>query len=411
MKTHAHKKLAQNMSKVYSTTAAVNLSFASTPNLSHCRTMEVELKSAGAGVKIHTALIDASWVTGSDTRKLATRSPEHVADHFHDVASLVCTLGEAPLPAVAILDGMVMGGALGIGAHASACVVTERTRMRLLGPQFGFLPESFASFALSKLPFPGLGAYLALTGALLTGPEMADVGLATHTTESHTVPRLHEELSRQRQRALGLSLRNLEIRCVELRPDAYDKTHALYYRDQIAECFSQSSVSAILSKLRAGDSPWHMQAAHCLSLASPLMLALTLETLRRSAALEAERWPSALRTEAVLCSNVVSRSPDFARGAESLQATKEALLRQGGANMAGCKAKMNVLHDVAPMQENTAVETAFTQGAANGSNSGIWEHRHAEDVTSDSVAQYFNSEVLGSDVKAHTVSGEASLQS
>ena len=79
--------------------------------------------------------------------------------------------------------------------------------------------------------------------------------------------------------------------------------------------------------------------------------------------------------------------------------------------MARCKAKMNVLHDVAPMQENTAVETAFTQGAANGSNSGIWEHRHAEDVTSDSVAQYFNSEVLGSDVKAHTVSGEASLQS
>lgn len=63
--------------------------------------------------------------------------------------------------------------------------------------------------------------------------------------------------------------------------------------------------------------------------------------------------------------------------------------------MAGCKAKINVLRDVAPMQENTAMETAFTQAAANGSNSGIWEHRHAEDVTSHTVAQYFNSEVLG----------------
>lgn len=315
-KAHARRKWAQYLRKVKPNHATLSLDLQANAHLSGCRVLEEKLISAALGVKIQTALMHASWTIGSRMQELAVCSQAAASAHFHDVASFIHTISEVPLPTVAVLDGVAVGGALGVGTHATACVVTERTRLCLPGPLHGFLSESFASQVLARLPVPGLGAYLMLTGASLTGPEMVEMGLATHTTESQTVPLLHDELSRQHHRAIGLTLRNLEMRCVELKRETYDQGHALFYRDEIAECFSQSTVSGILAKLEAGGTPWHLQAAQTLSLASPLMLVLTLELLQRSATLTTQ---SALQMEAVVCSNVVAKSSDFAQGTKHRQ--------------------------------------------------------------------------------------------
>merc|ERR1719502_304528 len=78
----------------------------------------------------------------------------------------------------------------------SACVVTERTRLGLPGAAYGYVPESFSSYQLARLP-QGVGAYLALTGAELSGPELVRLQLATHITESHAVDNVERILSEQ----------------------------------------------------------------------------------------------------------------------------------------------------------------------------------------------------------------------
>lgn len=131
-----------------------------------------ELERAAHGPTA-AAVIHASGILGSDARALRRETPVERAKHYQSVTNLLRTLGAGELPTVAILDGMVSGAALGIGAHANACIVTERTRLSLPGPAYGFVPESFATYQLARLP-AGLGAYVALTGAALTGQVLAD---------------------------------------------------------------------------------------------------------------------------------------------------------------------------------------------------------------------------------------------
>ena len=103
--------------------------------------------------------------TGSDLGWLAAAPREAREEYFGEMASLLEHLGDGPaLGTVVTLDGNVCGSAIGIAAHATGCVVTERTRMSLPGPAFGYVPESFATYQLARLP-AGLGAYLSLTGA------------------------------------------------------------------------------------------------------------------------------------------------------------------------------------------------------------------------------------------------------
>ena len=93
---------------------------------------------------------------GSDLDALQRALPVDRGKFFQSIANLCRSLSESPVPVAAVLDGNLSGCALGIAAHARFCVVTERTRLMLPGPEFGFVPESFAAFHLARLP-AGLG--------------------------------------------------------------------------------------------------------------------------------------------------------------------------------------------------------------------------------------------------------------
>ena len=194
--------------------------WAPTPHLAAAANASLEaIREAAAGMHYKAAVIDASNITGSDVAALAAAPGEERASHYRDVAHLLRTLGEAELPSVAVLDGCVTGSTIGLGAHASICVVTERTRASLPGPAYGFLTESFAAYQLTRLPeeYQGVGAYLMLTGATLTGQELVDIGLATHSTESQAIGRIEAEVRHQRARHLGRTIRTVETGLIEPR--------------------------------------------------------------------------------------------------------------------------------------------------------------------------------------------------
>ena len=283
------------------------------------------LRKAEAGAHFKSAVLYANDIVGSDIAALAAAPETERKEHFDEVAQLMRTLGEGALPCVAILDGCVSGGALGVGAHASACVVTERTRASLPGPSHGYVPEGFVSYQLSRLPHAGLGTYLALTGATLTGQEMVELGLATHATESQAVDRIVHELSHQRARHLGRTLRNIEVASIEPQHEEYSEGHALHYLEDISACFAEPTVSAILERLEAGETLWHAQAAHALKAASPLAIELTHAMIR--AAERAECWSEVLPMEARVCASAIG-SADCVAGASSLELTKQRRLRE-----------------------------------------------------------------------------------
>ncbi|KAL3917946.1 MAG: hypothetical protein SGPRY_006199 [Prymnesium sp.] len=169
-----------------------------------------------------TSLICSGLGRGSELRGLSTE--RKATKHYGSLTSLLRQMGESTLPAIATIDGHVTGAAVGIGAFASACVVTERARMSLPGPAFGFVPESFASYQLARLP-KGMGAYLSLTGASLSAREM----VTQH---------------------LGRTLRNLDEVCME--PRFEDEEEALFHKDAIAESFGKGSLGEIVTSLEAG---------------------------------------------------------------------------------------------------------------------------------------------------------------
>jgi enoyl-CoA hydratase/carnithine racemase len=166
------------------------------------RIMRQEVDESQEDERVHSMAIRpvAPCIAGSDVAALHADTAESRSDHFDSIAHLCRALGESQVPVVAMLDGNLQGPALGLAAHARFSVVTDRTRLLLAGPEFGFVPESFATHQLARLP-SGLGAYLCLTGAALGGAELKELGLATHYTEAQALERLEVEMGLQPERS------------------------------------------------------------------------------------------------------------------------------------------------------------------------------------------------------------------
>ena len=277
---------------------------------------------------VRSLVVSAVDVTGSDVRALHA-APERAAEHFEALADAVVQVGAGALPVVATVDGAAAGPALGLLAHAACGVVTERTRLALPGPTFGYVPESFASFQLARELPDGVGAYLALTGAALTGAELVTLGLATHITESQALPRVEAELaqwmSARRGAGAATARRLVDETCVAPPAAAaeLDDSHALHFAAEIGECFGQPSLAAVAAALEGGGGAWHAQALERLKASSPLALHLSFELLRRAAA--SDDWREVATLEASVAAAAL-RSADFGAGLNELRAAKRALL-------------------------------------------------------------------------------------
>lgn len=99
------------------------------------------------------------------------------------------------IPIVALYDGIVMGGGVGVSIHSTFRVATEKTMFAMPETGIGFFPDVGGSFFLPRLPNPGFGRYLALTGARLTGADTVIAGIATHFVPSASIPDLEAALA------------------------------------------------------------------------------------------------------------------------------------------------------------------------------------------------------------------------
>ena len=216
----------------------------------------------------------------------------HVAAHAGDKAALDAFFTEEyrlnhlihtyPKPYVTFLDGIVMGGGMGISGHGgknSLRIVTERTRMAMPETNIGLFPDVGGGWFLAHCCPGRIGDYLALTGESIGGADALFAGLADVQVDSTQLPALWEGLASDGVAALQ-SLPSRDA----MKSIAADAVPARL-AGQIDSKFAAGGVPQVLQALESGDSDWSRHTAAVLRKRSPLMLFVVQEQLRRARAM------------------------------------------------------------------------------------------------------------------------------
>jgi enoyl-CoA hydratase/carnithine racemase len=219
-----------------------------------------------------------AFCAGGDIRffhQAATVGDPRLEDFFTEEYRLNHLIHTYPKPYVALMDGIVMGGGMGISQGASVRVVTERSKMAMPETNIGLFPDVGGGYFLSRCP-GHLGEYLGLTGHMLHGEEAVHAGLADGYMTSGKLAHLWQTL-------IETPFENGEAveRWVTTQFDRLQKT-GLSHRAEMDAVFAQGSVVEILHKLESSSDDWSKLTAQTLRTRSPLMLHVVLEQIRRA---------------------------------------------------------------------------------------------------------------------------------
>jgi enoyl-CoA hydratase len=240
---------------------------------------------------------------------------------WHDEYVLNAHIARYPKPYVALMDGIVMGGGVGVSAHAGVRIVTDTTKMGMPEVGIGFIPDVGGTYLLARAP-GHLGLHAALTGAPFSGADAIVMGFA-----DHYVP--HE--------ALGAFTDSV----IRDGADAAVAAHAIQppdsplaaQRDWIDECFDGETVDDILARLRGHSSAPANDAADLIATRSPIALAVTLEAVRRAARLDTLE---AVLVEEYRTSCAALKSHDFVEGIRAQLVDKDRNPRWSPSSLAQC---------------------------------------------------------------------------
>ena len=227
---------------------------------------------------------------------------------FYDEYQLNHQMFTYPKPIVAFMDGVTMGGGVGIALPAKYRVATENTRFAMPETGIGLFPDVGGGWYLSRLG-GRLGQFLALTGARLDGSEALWAGLATHYMPSTMLEDIKARIVEHPGRISGILSEP-----VGTPPPARIEGNAL----KIAKHFASDSYEDILASLEAaiaaGDD-WAQKERDTLGTKSPQTCKVALRQLAESLALD--DFADNMRMEYRIASRVLTR-PDFAEGVRAV---------------------------------------------------------------------------------------------
>ncbi|MFF8812754.1 enoyl-CoA hydratase/isomerase family protein [Streptomyces pactum] len=196
------------------------------------------------------------------------------ADFWRDEYRLNARIARYPKPYVAFMDGIVMGGGVGVSAHGSVRIATERSRIAMPETGIGFIPDVGGTFLLSRAPGE-LGTHLALTAAAVGAADAVLCGLADHYVPSARLPEAVAALATS-------SPGEVVARYAEEPPPGVLADQ----REWIDHCYAGGSVEEIVERLLATGEPAAKEAAQSVLAKSPTSLKVTLAALRRARGLD-----------------------------------------------------------------------------------------------------------------------------
>ncbi|GAA4540322.1 enoyl-CoA hydratase/isomerase family protein [Mycobacterium paraffinicum] len=193
---------------------------------------------------------------------------------WRDEYLLNAQIADFSKPYVALMDGIVMGGGVGVSAHANIRVVTDTSKIAMPEVGIGFVPDVGGMFLLSRAP-GGLGLHAALTGAPFSGADAIAMGFA-----DHYVP--HDDLEAFTRAIVADGVQGaLAAHAIEPPPSELAAQHGW-----IDECYAGDTVEDIVAALRGHEAGPAQDAVDLIGTRSPISLSVTLEAVRRAAKLE-----------------------------------------------------------------------------------------------------------------------------
>ncbi|MGB6054470.1 MAG: enoyl-CoA hydratase/isomerase family protein [Burkholderiaceae bacterium] len=203
-------------------------------------------------------------------------------DFFTEEYALNHLIHHYPKPYIALMDGIVMGGGMGVAQAGAPCrlrIVTERTKMAMPEVNIGLFPDVGGGFFLSRAPGE-LGTYLGVTGETVTAADALYAQLADLFVPSERLPALMELLETAPDADLRTAVQVFATP-FQTAVDIDDCRLALH-RAAIDRHFASDQVAAIVASLAADDSVFAQQTLAVMQKRSPLMMCVTLAQLRRA---------------------------------------------------------------------------------------------------------------------------------
>ncbi len=209
---------------------------------------------------------------------------------FEDEYALDLYTAQYPKPYIALMDGYVMGGGMGISQHAAVRVVTERTRMAMPEVGIGYFPDVGGSYFLSRLQ-GRLGWYLGLTGTQIRAADALYAGLADVCLPAAKLPALLDGLTARDWATIGnapgAAREAVAALVADLHPAPAEPPPLAELRPAIDRIFALPTVQAMLDALgREADpafSDWAADTQALMRKRSPIAMGVTNELLARGA--------------------------------------------------------------------------------------------------------------------------------
>ncbi|KQQ47591.1 3-hydroxyisobutyryl-CoA hydrolase [Duganella sp. Leaf126] len=235
---------------------------------------------------------DKAFCAGGDIRffhDLGRATPQQgsalVEDFFTEEYALNHLVHHYPKPYIALMDGVVMGGGMGVaqaGPHSRVRIVTERTRMAMPETNIGLFPDIGASYFLPRLP-GNLGLYLGITGATIGAADALYAGLADHYVPVAQLTALQALLETADGASLPAAIAAFAAQTAAGAPVAPGTLER--ERAAIDHHFGAGTVPAIVASLQADGCAFAQDTLAMMATRSPLMMCVSHALQARGAAM------------------------------------------------------------------------------------------------------------------------------
>lgn len=229
--------------------------------------------------RVHAVLLDGAGdrglCAGGDIRGLRenvlAERPNDTRDFWRDEYTLCAVIANYPKPYVALMDGVTMGGGVGVASHGSIRIVTERSKVAMPETRIGLAPDIGGTWLLSRAPGE-IGTYLGLNAAIMTGPDAVACGFADHVVPSEHLAELRDAVLAGDDPADTVARFEVDPGPAPLEAE----------RGWIDECYSADTVPEIIDRLNSLGTDAARAASAELADLCPTSLVATLLGVRRS---------------------------------------------------------------------------------------------------------------------------------
>nr|XP_056717210.1 3-hydroxyisobutyryl-CoA hydrolase, mitochondrial [Euleptes europaea] len=262
-----------------------------------------------------------AFCAGGDIRAIteAGRAGDRLTqDFFREEYILNNAVGTCRKPYVALIDGITMGGGVGLSVHGHFRVATEKTVFAMPETAIGLFPDVGGGYFLPRLSGK-TGCFLALTGFRLKGRDIQRAGIATHFIEAEKVAALEKDLTELKSPSKENVADLLDSYHTKCKLDQEKEFILGEHMDKINSLFSASSMEEIVQNLKQDGSPFALKQLEIIAKMSPTSLKITLRQLREGASLSLQD----VLTMEYRLSQACMRGHDFYEGVRAVLIDKD----------------------------------------------------------------------------------------